>query len=301
MRVSLIDVDSKIPNLALMKLSAYHKKMGDVTGLSLSDPDRVYISVVFSENVSQAMGIAKMFDCLVIVGGYYADVTLPSYIDHSMPDYGLYGIDYSMGFTTRGCIRNCSFCDVPRFEGMIHVSSDIYEFWNPDHSRIVLLDNNILAMPTHFEDIAFQLLYNNLIVDFNQGLDIRLVNDYNAQLLSCLRVQPQYRFAFDNPSIEDDVVRGIEILKSHGINSCQWYVLVGFNTNHEQDLYRLNLLKELGQRVYVMRYRGQHYRCTSKWYNDLAAWGNQPRFFRSMDFEDFVRARNKSRQLEVIE
>lgn len=287
MRVSLIDIDSKIPNLALMKLSAYHKKQGDVVDFNLSNPDQVYISVVFSVNVPQANGVAKMFKCPVLVGGYYNGVTLPNYIDHIMPDYGLYGIDYSMGFTTRGCIRNCPFCDVPRFEGKIRVNSDIYEFWDPRHTRVVLLDNNILALPTHFEEIFYQLLDNNLIVDFNQGLDIRLINDDNAHLLSCLCVQPYYRFAFDDPKLWTTVVRGVEILKRHGVNHCQWYVLVGFNTSEEEDLKRVELLKSLDQRVYVMRYKGGDRRTYSRFYNDFAAWCNQPRFFMSMDFDDF--------------
>lgn len=289
MRISLVDVDSKIPNLALMKISAWHKKRGDIVGFNLNNPDKAYISVVFKKNVEQARGIAKLFNCPVIVGGYYNGVTLPHEIDHIMPDYSLYGIDYSMGFTTRGCIRNCSFCDVPKHEGKIRVNSDIYEFWDPEHTRIVLLDNNILALPTHFREIFFQLLNNNLMVDFNQGLDIRLIDDDNAHLLSCLRVYPEYRFAFDDPSLKDVVLQGIDILKTHNIRHCQWYVLVGYNTTPDEDLMRLNLLKSLDQRVYVMRYEN----CRGdRWYNDLGAWGNQPQFFMSMDFDEFCECRH---------
>lgn len=238
MKVLLIDVDSTIPNLALMKISGYHKQKGDQVGFNIGDPDRIYASIVFSKNKWKGNGIKQMYPNVVVdVGGsgFSLDNKLPNTIEHTMPDYDLYNVDYSMGFTTRGCIRKCTFCFVPKKEGNIKYNADIYEFWNTNHSHIVLLDNNILALPDHFEKIANQLLKNHCSVDFNQGLDIRLVNDDNAELLSKLRVNPHYRFAWDCLKDEKKVVDGIEILKNHGINQSLFYVLVGYDTLKDED------------------------------------------------------------------
>ena len=290
MRVSLIDVDSKIPNLALMKISAYHKQKGDSVGINLSDPDQVYISCIFSKNKQQAIGISKMFSCLVNIGGYGVnDNRLPDYIEHVKPDYDLYHCDYSLGFTTRGCIRKCSFCKVPIKEGMIRINCDLYEFWDQRHKHIVLLDNNILALPEHFKKIAKQLVKNNLSVDFNQGLDIRLIDHDNAEILSKLKVKPTLRFAWDDIKDESRVRASISTLIHHRINTSFFYVLVGYNSTKEEDLHRLNLLKELNQRAYVMRYES----CRGiRWYNDLAAWANQQQFFMDRSFEKFVEDRH---------
>ena len=292
MEILLIDVDSKIPNLALMKISSYHKKLGDHVGFNISDPDRVYASIVFTENKWKGNGIKKMYpNVSVVIGGsgYALKKELSDDIEHMIPDYDLYNIDYSMGFTTRGCIRKCPFCIVPQKEGKLRPHCTIFEFWNTKHKHIMLLDNNILADHDHFNIIAQQIMDNNLSVDFNQGLDIRLINDVNANILSELRVKPDYRFAWDNPNDEQVIKEKIKILKDHNINHCLFYVLVGFNTTQEQDLHRLQVLKELDQRPYVMRYKS----CNgNRWYNDLASWANQQRFFMKMDFDHYCKCRH---------
>lgn len=284
MKVLLIDVDSKISNLALMKISAYHKSIGDTVGFNICDPDLVYASIVFSKNGWKGNGIKQMYpDATVVVGGSGYDLKseLPEHIECLMPDYDLYpSMDYSLGFTSRGCIRNCSFCIVRQKEGYFKPVSGIYRFWNPDHKKIVLLDNNILANQEHFEMVAHQILEEDLIVDFNQGLDIRLINTFNAYLLSKLRVKT-YRFAWDHIEDEKQILKGIQILKDAEINHCLFYVLVGFDSTHDDDLYRLNTLKDLDQRAYVMRYR------KNRFYNDLSAWANQQNFFMRFNFDQF--------------
>jgi len=292
MNVLLIDVDSKIPNLALMKISAYHKKRGDQVGFNIGDPDRVYASIVFSKNKWKGNGIKSMYpDAIVNVGGsgFSLDNKLPNEIEHNMPDYDIYNLDYSMGFATRGCIRKCDFCFVPKKEGGIKINADIFEFWDQKHKHIMLLDNNILAIPDHFKNIANQLIENNLTVDFNQGLDIRLINNENANILSKLRVKPSLRFAFDDISYEKEVRRGIKILKTKDINHSNFYVLVGYNTTIKEDMKRLETLKDLDQRAYVMRYD----KCRGKRiYNDLASWANQPQFFMKYPFEKYCELRH---------
>jgi len=113
MKVLLVDFDSKIPNLALMKLSAWHKQKGDLVGFDIQDPDQVYVSVVFSKNKSQAAGLTTMFpNSMISFGGPGWDLQnfLPEEIEKIKPDYDLYPSEYSQGYTTRGCIRKCPFC-----------------------------------------------------------------------------------------------------------------------------------------------------------------------------------------------
>lgn len=295
--ILLIQVDGKIPNLALMKIATYHKTddVSLVRGIRISSrltiPDIVYISCVFAENRDAAIQMSKQFPhSEVHIGGSGVDLKteLPKEIDHLMPDYDLFGCDYSMGFTSRGCIRKCPFCIVPAKEGHIKAVADIYEFWNPSHKHIVILDNNILALPEHFRHIANQINDEDLTVDFNQGLDIRLINESNAEILASMRIHPENRFSWDDVKMEPQIRKGLDILANVGIKRAFWYVLVGYNSTVEDDLHRLNVLKSLSQRAYVMRYKR-----SERIYTDMAAWANQPAFFAKTTFEEFrmMRAR----------
>jgi hypothetical protein len=300
MLVLLIQSDGKIPNIALMKIARYHKNHGDevilVKGIEVSSrlfiPDIVYISCVFKENRERVIALSKQFPhSEVHIGGTGVNLSarLPEEIEHLMPDYDLFGCDYSIGFTSRGCIRECPFCIVPTKEGHIKAVSDIYEFWDPRHKHIVLLDNNILALPEHFKHIARQINDESLSVDFNQGLDIRLITEDNASILASLRIKPEIRFSWDDIRIEPQVREHLRILENAGIKRAFWYVLVGYNSTIDEDLYRLNLLKERGQRAYVMRYKSGE-----KIYSDMAAWANQPAFFMKTSFAEFQRIRARS-------
>jgi len=294
-KILLIDTDSKIPNLALMKLSAYHRHKGDNVSLDwyFGKYDVVYASCVFKENKNL---LRELPFTNVIKGGSGTEdwsVTLPDHVEHIMPDYDLYCSNYSMGFTTRGCFRKCPFCIVPEKEGKLRSWSDIYEWWDRRHKEIVLLDNNILGLQKHFFKICEQILKENLIVDFNQGLDIRLMDNRTAKVLKSLR-HKEYKFAFDSMKNEEVVRTGIKILKKYEINRSTFYVLVGFDTNMKQDLYRLNTLKKLGQNAYVMRYK------KDKKYIPLAQWANQHGMFKVYTFEEFCKKKYGAIKAEEI-
>lgn len=296
MKVLLIDVDSQIPNLALMKISAWHKNRGDqvIFGKETSRPDKVYISCIFSQYRARALGIAKMFNgiCKVEVGGYgINDKQLPNEVEHVMPDYSLYpNMEFSIGYTSRGCIRKCPWCIVWKKEGSIRDHAPISQFWNGHHKKIVLLDNNFLASPKWKENIEFLVLHR-LSVSLCQGLDIRLVNDENALWLSLLDSQTMnfgcrmYYFAFDDPTIEDAVRKGVAILKKHGIKPyyLTFYMLCGFNTTHKEDMHRFNVLRELGTWPYVMKYND---RSDDLWLNHFDRWVNG-RIHKVCSFSDY--------------
>jgi len=286
-KIALVDVDSKIPNLALMKISAYHKSLGDTVEfhdpLSGDKPDLIYASKVFDFTPDYNYYPP---DVPIIKGGtgYNIHSVLSPEIESCYPDYDLYQCDYAIGFTTRGCIRKCPFCIVPKKEGYIKVVGDIYDFWN-GHKHLMLLDNNLTALPEHFELICKQLIKEKIKVDFSQGLDIRLITPEMAQLLAKVKLWKQIHFAWDDIRIEKAVRRGIEILTSNGVKpyKLMFYVLIGFNSTPEEDLYRVETLRGLGVDPFVMPYNK-----SDEYQRRFARWVNHKAIFKTVKWEDYV-------------
>ena len=271
MKVLLIDVDSTIPNLALMKISAYHKARGDEVGFNISDPDKIYASVIFKKNRHHVDGLRMFYpNAELDIGGsgYDLEKKLPEEIDAMVPNYDLYpDCESYYGFTTRGCIRNCYFCIVRRKEGKFRrLYKNVDEMW--DHfipedikgrmfDRITFLDNNILADKQWFLELARELDYKRYgyKVDFNQGLDIRLVDKDIAEALAKMRPINDWKFAFDDMSYKDDVLRGIRILKDAGIdtkNRCIFYIYCHDDDQYDDAVQRMRILKENNASAYVM-------------------------------------------------
>ncbi|MEM3617272.1 MAG: hypothetical protein QXJ31_05100 [Candidatus Bathyarchaeia archaeon] len=300
MRVLLVQVDGFFPNLALMKLSSHHKSLGDEVhflrlprkwfrgfkkpvNLQINpltcEVDKVYISCLFSWNRSLAYSLASMFQsfgCEVELGGTGISLTknLPENIEKCFPDYTLYpNLNYSLGYFSRGCIRSCPWCVIPKKEGHIRAVADLKDFWLPRHRRIIVLDNNLLAAP-NWEKALNDLIKERLEVCFTQGLDIRLINDENAKLLRLCKYRdnefekPRLYFSWDILEIEDSVMKGIETLKRHGIppNRLMFYVLIGYGVKAEDytweyfmqnDYYRFEVLKKLKCLPFIMLYNNR--------------------------------------------
>lgn len=290
-KIRLVDVDSKIPNLALMQISSWHRSQGDITGFDTEDPDVVYISCVFEKNADQARGVAQMFpNSEVIIGGSGVDLKLklPEYMQKITPDYTLYPDNKkSIGFTTRGCIRKCGFCVVPKKEGKLHRLQHISEFHNPEFKSVVCLDNNIGADKEWFFENTDFIIENNLKWNPIQGMDIRILSYDIAERLKKTKIDGILHFAFDNMRDEEKVKSGIDILKDVGINvrhKVEFYVLVGYNTTIEQDKYRCRLLKNAGTNAFVMQY-GSRTRETKQ----LAWWANRKQAYWSCDVDEVKR------------
>jgi hypothetical protein len=230
----LVDVDSRIANLPLMKLSAYHEQQGHNVYLqrgllitnTIDKPNLVYISCIFTWNKSAARTLAKQFpDAEVQIGGSGVSLStrLPEEVEILPPDYDLYPeIDYSLGYCVRGCPRSCGFCIIPKKDGKPRAFADIYDFWDSRHKKIVILDDNILALPDHFKKIANQIIKEKLKVEFH-SLDIRFLDDEIAALLKQMHVIEPH-FAWDDIRDEYAVMRGIEILRRNGINRSIFYI-----------------------------------------------------------------------------
>lgn len=263
MKVLLMDLDTNkrrrsFPNLALMKLSAFHKAKGDEVILNspIEGYDIVYASCVFTWNKSRLKQVPP--DAYIGGSGLLLNRTLPAKIECMMPDYDLYpGMDFSMGFTSRGCIRRCPWCKVPEMEGDIQPGASFKEFWDHRHSRILLLDNNLLASPNWRETLV-ELGDCTIRVDFNQGLDIRLLTDEVVWYLKRVKTVT-LRFAFDDLGYEKAVHRGIKLLLDQGLNprKLSFYVLVGYKGDQTW-LERMEILASYGVNVYPMLYKGDN-------------------------------------------
>jgi hypothetical protein len=285
MKVRLVDVDSKIPNLALMKISAYHKANGDDVDFYnplFDKPDLIYASKVFDFTDDYLYYPA---DVELIRGGTGYDIalTLPDEIESQYPDYDLFRCDFAIGFTTRGCIRKCPFCVVPKKEGAIRPVGDIYDFWR-GQDRLMLLDNNLTALPDQFERICKQLIKERVRVDFSQGLDIRLITAEMAQLLSQIRLWKRIHFAFDNIALEKQVRAGIKILTENGVSAhkLMFYVLIGFDSIPDEDLYRVEVLRGLGVDPFVMPYNK-----SDEYQKRFARWVNHKAIFKSVPWHEY--------------
>lgn len=286
MRVKLVDVDSKIHNLALMQISAYHKSLGDSVGFDVVNPDKVYVSCVFSKNAGIARGIKTLYpEAEIDIGGTGVSLThtIPEPAQKIYPDYDLYHLDYSLGFTTRGCIRRCPFCVVPEKEGKIHRWQHVSEFHNPKFRKVHLLDNNMYADKEWFFENTDYVLEHNLQLSVTQGFDIRILTPEIAERLRQIRFGHILTFAFDNVSDEKAVLRGMGILKDAGFTprNIQFYVLTGFNTSFEDDIHRVNLIRENGFCAFVMQYK------KTQLSRMLARYANRRWVYWSVPFDEY--------------
>jgi len=255
MRISLIDVDSKIPNLALMKLSAYHKKKGDKVGFNLSHPDKIYSSIVFKKNKCKSLNKTLIYVPIVYGGsGYDLNSALPKHIEFIKPDYDLYPSRYSQGFTTRGCNRDCYFCIVPKKEGSFKVRQHPKEFHDPRFKEIMIMDNNILFSRGWAEIVLKWCIERNIKVNMTQGYDIRLLDNKIADLILQCRSNI-VKFAFDDTKLEPIIREKVQMLKDVGFNlknNVAFYCYCNNDTMHDDTVYRCNVLKSLGTNADVM-------------------------------------------------
>lgn len=293
MYIGLIDVDGhNFPNLALMKISAWHQARGDIVtwAIPLEEYDIVYQSKIFDDTYSRDIDWVPHADKVIKGGtGYGLDNTLPDEIEHIYPDYTLYTDltrNTAYGFLTRGCPRNCDFCIVSQKEGRCsHKVANILEFWD-GQKNIKLLDANILACADH-PNLLKQLIVSEANVDFTQGLDIRLTNRDNIELINQIK-EKEIHFAWDDPN--EDLTPYFKAYaektthKPHG-NFGTVYVLTNFGSTLKDDLYRIYTLRDLGFDPYVMIYDKPN---APKITRDLQRWCNNRKIFRTCtDFGEY--------------
>ena len=298
MNIGLIDVDNynkaaKFPNIALMKLSAWHKAHGHNVEwwFGFNHYDRVYMSKVFDDTYTQDIPFCINADEIIKGGtGYGMDNVLPDEIEHIYPDYSIYPDltkDTAYGFLTRGCPRGCHFCIVAEKEGRASRKvADLSEWWN-GQKNIVLCDPNLLAYKGHM-DLLQQLIDSKAWVNINQGIDCRLLTEQNIDAINQLKLK-EIHFAWDYMHEEKRVLRGLELYakmaarKPHG-NFGTVYVLVNYDTTMEENLYRIYKLRDMGYDPYVMIYdkpnAPREIRLLQRWCNNRLIFRSEPDFYK---------------------
>ena len=292
MKIGLIAVDSTYPNLALMKLSAYHKAQGDTVEwyTPFDQYDKVYMAKVFS--FTPDYGYYVNADNVEKGGtGYDLSKQLPSSVDAMQPDYSLYpAIDRktAYGFLTRGCPNRCKWCVVPKKEGGIRPYMDVDEIAVNGRTNLVLMDNNILASPYGLQQIE-KIAQKGYRVDFNQGLDARLVSEDVARLLAKVKWMKRIRFGCDTPAQVAECERAIALLERHGYNGEVFLYCI--LTDFKESFERVNHWRERYKRVipHAQPYRdpGNPRHHVPQWQKDLARWTDRKELYRACDFKDF--------------
>lgn len=292
MKVGLIDVDGhNYPNLALMKISAFHKAKGDTVEWwwGFGQYDRVYMSKVFDDSYTPDMPEPLNAKEVIRGGtGYGLKNQLPPEIERVCPDYSLYQEltkDTAYGFLTRGCPNNCPFCCVCEKEGReSHKVADLADWWQ-GQKNIVLMDPNLLACRDHMA-LLDQLAASGAWVDINQGLDARLLTPKNIEAIKRIKIK-EIHFAWDLMKNSKRITKGLNLWKRYGKKNRhgKWgtvYVLTNFNTAMAENLYRIYTLDSMGFDPYVMIYdkpnAPQEIRYLQRWCNNKIIFRSCPRY-----------------------
>lgn len=320
MKIGILDADlmdhgTRHPNLALMKISGYYKEQGHEVELihrSYMDAykyDEIYISKVFT--------FSDVPDWLVALPnvhiggtGFFPDggKNLPDEIEHHKPDYDLYTeyveeqidsgktrahfadyLDYSIGFTTRGCFRQCSFCVNKKYDHVFR-HSKVTEFYDENKPYIYLWDDNILAYPK-WEEVMDELEATGKPFQFRQGVDIRLMTDRKAYRFTHTKYHGDFIFAFDHLKDTELIIEKVQLWKRYSSRVCKMYVISGYDSQDEKDIegvfFRIATLMKYGSLPYIMRYEKYKESPYKGMYIELARWCNQPNFFKKKSFREF--------------
>ena len=299
--VAVMQLDGKVPNLALMQIASYHKKIGDTVQWwdgPLFPCDKVYASKIFSFTNADLPEY-------VVLGG--TGVNVQGRLPVEMEGVGIADAwdlypkyKNHIGFSERGCRLSCSFCVVPAKDGRPKKDATIEELLNNPRGedRLVLLDDDFLGHP-EAEDVFAELIDRNLTVNFICGLNIRLITEKQAELLSKTKFisnsfrHKQVSFAWDNIKDERFILRGFNRCVEAGIKprEMQFFVLIGYDSTHEEDMHRVQTIRSLGADPFVMAYDRK-----VQYQKDFQRWVNHRAIFNSVKFEDYKPATKKERK-----
>ena len=353
MKIGIIDAEiigktkHRFPNLACMKISAYHKKKGDEVKLLLNyehieEFDKVYISKVFIKTnipmedtsfVKTEANVAEFYknnsflqNPKIEYGGtgfYYEKAPkLIEEIEHCMPDYHLYDEwvseciakgakekefvyyrDYSIGFLTRGCFRQCEFCVNKNYKKCIKHSC-LKEFYDETRPKICFLDDNFFACPD-WREIIQEVKNTGKRFQFKQGLDERLLSPSTIKEINTWKYDGDFIFAFDNIKDKNIIIKNLEMLYQEIPNwkkQMKFYCFCGFDREENYDLSfwlkdieslfeRFFILAKYSAHPYVMRHENYKNSPFVHIYDAIAAWANQPSIYATFCFEDFCKCR----------
>ncbi len=298
-------------NMAIRKMYAYYSKEHEVDMLDLdfkgyphkktkvidgSNYDQVFISNIFDINKDRVTVINCNDVTYGGIGSNYPERQLPPEIEKSEPYY-FPDEDTSYGFITRGCIRQCWFCKVPKYEGKLKEYNRIENIVK--HKKFIALDNNIFAYDGCC-DVFQWLIDHDIACDFNQGLDFRLATDENMRLLAQLKyLKSEYIFAFDDPKYQKALDKKIVLIKKYIPKDwrIKFYIYIHPSMSIELLIQRAEWCRKNKCLPYVMRDAECWNDQNRDFYTDYAAYCNQPSFFKNMTFPEFLIKREKGKSI----
>lgn len=308
-----------------MKISAYYKSIKCEVFLktdyeNLDTYDKVFISKVFTDT-PVADGILGNENVAYGGTGFFYDKSpkLPDEIEHIFPDYHLYDewvkakiksgtklsdlkyyTDYSIGFLSRGCFRQCQFC-VNRNYTQVSKHSPISEFHDEARPKICLLDDNFLGLSC-WKELLLELQSTNKPFQFKQGLDERILTDEKCEILFKSKYDGDYIFAFDNIKDSELIERKLQLIRRYTKRRLKFYVFCGFDRDNVWDksfwdndlldlMVRIEILMKYNALPYIMRFMRYTESPYASLYNNIARWCNQPAFFAKKSFREFAKLR----------
>lgn len=301
MRILLINVDSRW-NLAIRRMYNYYRQEHEVDMIDLglsgyphkktktidaSQYDRVFVSNIFDNNADRV----TVINCDNVqyggIGSRDPSRQLPPEIQATDPYY-FPDEDTSYGFITRGCIRKCWFCKVPKYEGALTVYNNIEQIVK--HKKVKFMDNNILAYDGHMDVFHWLLDHPDIKCEFNQGLDFRLVNDENLDALSRLNYMGEYIFAFDEPKYQPLLEKKLKLIKKYIPTpwKLKFYIYYHPDMDLVQLYERVEWCRDRECLPYIMRDRACWESPMKNFLTDYAAYCNQPGMFKNLTFYQFL-------------
>ena len=325
MKIGIIDADvldngTRHPNLACLKISGYYKDKGHEVKLitdynDIDNYDEVYMSKVFDFTKVPIDPFDKKRYPNLHIGGtgfFWTEAPdLPYEIEHHMPDYHLYDeyigkeiargikpakfadyMDYSIGFTTRGCFRKCSFCVNKKYDHVFRHSS-VEEFLDKSRKYIYLWDDNILGYPK-WKEVFDELNATGKAFQFRQGMDMRLMTEEKAEIISSSKYRGDFIFAFDNIEERELIENKLAIWQKYSKKVAKLYVLCGYESQDEIDIAntfeRIKILMKHHCLPYIMRHENYQKSKYRSLYITLARWCNQPNFLKKKSFREYCEA-----------
>lgn len=294
MNIGLLAVDSRYPNLALMKISSWHKQNGDAVEwyTPFSRYDVVYMSKIFNFTPDYGFCISNAGHIVKGGTGYDIRSTLPKRMEFVDPDYSIYpGINRktAYGFLTRGCRNKCRWCVVPEKEGAIKPYMDVDDIAIDGRTDLILMDNNVLACSYGLEQIE-KIIDRKYRVDFNQALDARLVTDDVARMLAKVRWLEPIRFGCDTEKQIAQCEQAMEMIDGYRTTPASYLLYTMIDGSFEESFKRLDHWRGFKRvRLAAQPYRDPHNprHAVPQWQKDLARWADRREYYTTCEFKDF--------------
>jgi len=287
MKIGLLDVDGhNFPSLALMKISSFYKKKGcDIEFARIEQEyDLLYKSKIFTFTLDNSE-LYKTKEVILGGTGYNIHTKLPNEIDCMFPDYSLYNCEHAYGFLTRGCPNKCSWCVVPEKEGNIKPYADIQDFIG-DYKSAILMDNNVLASEYGIKQIE-KIVSLGIKIDFNQGLDAKLIDDSIAKLLSKVKWLKPLRLACDTPQSFEALHKAVEILRWRNVTPRRYFVYT-LVKDPKEAMERVKKIKGIYCEPFCQPYRDfENKQEPTKEQKRFSRWVNITSVFNSVWWEDY--------------